>query len=248
MEQNGSEAITRTRLHKQVARTLSLQILNGDILPDSLLPNEDALSRQFGVSKPVVREAISFMDAKGLVRARPRVGTRICTPDNWVLTDPVLLKWRIEAGPQQALINDLLELRAIIEPIAAGLAAKRATPEGLAKIARAMQAMSAGNSLEDHIAADIEFHRSIIEASGNELLISTLRPVLEHTMGSSFQHFITSVEAAKASVPFHQEVVTAILHKDEPSAIAAMQKVIERSANDIKKSMVSTPVKLGEPH
>ncbi len=237
MEQNGAETVKRTRLHEQVARTLSLQILNGDIPPESLLPNEDALSRQFGVSKPVIREAISFMDAKGLVRARPRIGTRICTPANWVLTDPVLLKWRMEAGPEQALIDDLLELRSIIEPIAAGLAAKRATPECRAKIDRAIQAMSTGSSLEDHIAADIAFHQAIIEASGNELLISSLRPVLEHTIGSSFEHFITSFAAAKASVAFHQEVVTAIYQQDEPGAVAAMRNVIERSATDIHNSV-----------
>lgn len=231
---NMPQIIKRTKLHEQVAHTLSLKILKNELPPDSFLPNEDTLSKQFGVSKPVIREAINFMDAKGLVQARPRIGTRICNPVNWVLTDPMLLKWQMEAGPEKSFILELLELRIIIEPTGAGLAAQRATKEDIKKIEEALKQMGGATSIDEHIDADIKFHLSIIEASQNKLLISSLKPVIENTLGSSFHQFIQSLDAAKESVPVHAEVVKAIIKKDPEGAIFAMKKIIERSAHDIE--------------
>ena len=234
MDLNVSDQIKRIRLHEQVARTLSLKIISNELPPDSFLPNEDALSKQFGVSKPVIREAISFMDAKGLVQSRPRIGIRVCNPANWVLTDPILLKWRMEASPEKSLILELLEVRTIIEPMAAGLAAQRATEEDIVKISRALKQMSEASSKEQHIDADLAFHLAIVEASGNHLLISALRPVIENILGSSFHQFIISFEAAQTSVLVHKEVLTAISNKDDLRAIQAMKKVIRRSAKDLE--------------
>ena len=105
-----AQPIKRARLHEQVARTLSLKIISRELQPHTLLPNEESLSHQFGVSKPVIREAINFMDAKGLVRVRPRVGARICDPSNWVINDPALMKWRMESTPEKSFIINLLEV------------------------------------------------------------------------------------------------------------------------------------------
>ena len=230
-----SQSVRRTRLHEQVAKTLCLRVLNNDLPPDSILPNEDSLAEQFGVSKPVIREAMSFMEAKGLVEVRPRVGTRICDPSNWVLTDPVLMKWQMESGTDTDFIQEMLELRGLIEPLAAGLAAERASSQKIANIEDAFLKMETAKTVNDHIHADMLFHLSIVAASGNKLLTSALKPILENTLGSSFSHFIQSIDAAKSSLPVHRAVVTAIKDKNPEQAIAAAKKVIGRYAEDIDK-------------
>ncbi len=231
-----SRPITRTRLHEQIARTLCLKIFDGELQPDSLLPNELNLAQQFGVSKPVIREAINFLEAKGLVHVRPRVGTRICDPSNWVLNDPILLKWRMEESPGKKLVSNLLEVRTIIEPIATDLAAQRATTEDIEKIFCALQAMEAAEDIESHIKADIDFHLALIEACGNDLLVSSLRPVVIHILDSSFRQFIHSFTAAQESVPVHRAVAEAIKDRDSEKAVNAMRKLISRSAADIETS------------
>ncbi len=233
-ELNIAQPIKRVRLHEQVARTLSLKIINRELEPETLLPNEDALSRQFGVSKPVIREAINFMDAKGLVHVRPRIGARICDPSGWALNDPLLMKWRMEEAPEKDFILNLLEVRIIIEPIAAGLAAERARAADIDKIFAAITMMEDARDIEEHIAADIRFHLAILEACGNEMLISSLKPIIENILGSSFTHFIHSFAAAKDSIAIHRKVAEAIRGKNSDDAITAMKQIIQRSAEDTK--------------
>ncbi len=233
-ELNIVRPIKRTRLHEQVARTLSLKILNRELEPDTFLPNEDSLSQQFDVSKPVIREAINFMDAKGLVQVRPRIGARVCDPSSWVINDPVLMKWRIESSPEKSFILNLLEVRTIIEPIAAGLAAERATSADMIKIDQALEQMEEADNLDKHITADIGFHLAILEACGNELLISSLKPVIDTMLGSSFTQFIHSFSAAKDSIAVHRKVADAIRGKDNNAAIEAMRLIIKRSSDDIQ--------------
>lgn len=231
---NIAQPIKRTRLHEQVARTLSLKILNRELQPETLLPNEESLSQQFGVSKPVIREAMNFMDAKGLVQVRPRVGAKVCDPSSWVINDPMLLKWRMESTPEKGFILNLLEVRSIIEPITAGLAAERADETDIERIFAALEKMEAAHDIESHISADVDFHLSILEACGNELLISSLKPVLDTTLGSSFTQFIHSFSAAKSSIQVHRQVAEAIRNKDNQAAITAMRQIIERSADDLE--------------
>lgn len=229
MNQVSSTTVKRTRLHEQVAKALFHQIFRGEISQEDFLPNEDTLAEQFGVSKSVIREAINTLNVKGLLIAKPRVGTQVCVSANWLLNDPMLLQWRMELGPDKTLIRELLELRKLIEPMAAGLAAQRATKTDLEKIREAMILMDSATSLEKHVAGDIRFHLAIIESSGNNLLISSFRPVIEQILGSSFQLLITSFKAAKDSIPYHWDVVRAIEKKDNQTAIEAMRKVIEGS-------------------
>jgi DNA-binding FadR family transcriptional regulator len=227
--------VRRSPLHEQVARTLSLRIIRREIEPGTVLPNEDALCRQFDVSRTVIREAIRVIATKGLVQVRPRIGTRVCNPAQWELSDSVLLKWRMESEPDIKLVQDLAELRNMIEPMAAGLAAERASESDIAVMTEAYADMEAATTIDEHIGADIRFHLSVIEASGNDLVVSTLRPVIENMLGSSFRRFIRSLEKTKQSLPVHKAVLRAITDGDSRGAILAMHKVIGRGAEDIEK-------------
>jgi len=230
-----TNGIRRAPLHEQVARAISFQIFRREIAPGAALPNEDGLCRQFDVSRTVVREAVRVLSAKGLVSVRPRIGTRVCEPRNWEMSDSLLLAWRMEAAPDRKFVQDLVELRRMIEPMAAGLAAQRATEDQIAEMTAAYADMETATTLDTHVAADIRFHLSMIEASGNDLVIGTLRPMIESILGSSFRKFIRSLEATKNSLPVHKKVLLAITERDAEKATLAMGEVIGRSAKDIRE-------------
>ncbi len=233
MAGNISSPVQRTRLHEQVARTLSLKIIRREYEPLSLLPNEDELCQQFDVSRTVIREAIRFLDAKGLVQVRPRIGTRVCDPAEWILNDTLLLRWRIESELEADLIKDLVELRSMIEPMAASLTAERASDEEIGLLRKAFADMQAATSLDVQIEADMRFHLAILEACGNELVVSSLRPVIESTLGTIFPRYM-EFDAAKKSLPVHGKVVEAIVARDSGRAFTAMQEMIGYAAKDFQ--------------
>lgn len=233
--------IKRMKLNEQVARTLSLQIISRELEPLSLLPNEDELCKTFDVSRTVIREAIRFMDANGLVEARPRIGTRICEPSKWNMTNSLLMQWRIESDPQISLIEDLVELRSAIEPMAAGLAAQRATAEQVEVMFQTLGKMKSAQTMDEQIEADIAFHLSILEACGNELMISSLRPVIVSTLGPTFKLYMKNMEDAKQSIPMHSAVISAIKARDSEAAIEAMRKAIIYAAEDFERAKEANP-------
>ena len=233
--ENPTTKVQRERLHEQVARTLSLSIIRRELEPGSLLPNEDELCQRFDVSRTVIREAIRMMDARGLVEVRPRIGTRICPPAKWALTDPTLLHWQLESAPDFKLIQNLYELRNMIEPMVAKLTAQRATDEEIAHICDIFEEMSNATTIDDHIQADLRLHLAILDTCSNKLVSSSLRPLIKNTLGSSFRLFIRSFDKAKQSLPLHQAVIDAIRDRDPERAADAMRVMLDGSAEDVRK-------------
>ena len=98
----------------------------------SQLPTEGELCATMGVSRTILREAVKTLVAKGMLVTGPRTGTRTRPPADWNLLDPDVIRWRLEAGVDQAFVRDILELRLAIEPEAAKLAAQRANAADIA--------------------------------------------------------------------------------------------------------------------
>src|SRR5579862_1516984 len=119
------------RLHGTIARDLGVRIVSGLIKPGDLLENEIDASERIGVSRTAYREAVRILNAKGLVHSRPKVGTRVSAPEQWHLLDPDVLSWLFEFDPNEKLLKELFELRGMVEPQAAALAATRRTAEQL---------------------------------------------------------------------------------------------------------------------
>ena len=116
------------RLRGTLAQHLAVQILKGDFAEGHMFPVEVEFAAQMGISRSSLREALRILTAKGLVEARPRAGTRVSPRNQWNLLDPDLLAWQFEARPTRKFLEDLFELRMMIEPGAAALAATRRTP------------------------------------------------------------------------------------------------------------------------
>src|ERR1700761_9557248 len=122
-------------LHGRVAQMLATAILRGDYAPETTLPREAELMDTFGVSRTVLREALRTLTSKGLIESRPRVGTRVRPKIAWNLLDVDVLDWYSRVAEPMAFALKLQEMREMIEPYAAGLAAGSHAPQTLAALA-----------------------------------------------------------------------------------------------------------------
>ena len=113
------------RLHQQVARKIGSAILSGEFAPGEHLVGEVLQSAAMGVSRTAYREAMKILAAKGLIESRPKAGTNVTPRSRWALLDPDVLAWTFTGEPDPAYVRDLFELRGVIEPAAAALAAER---------------------------------------------------------------------------------------------------------------------------
>ena len=124
----------RGSLSEMVAGSIGRRIVSGRFRPGETLPTEPRIQEEYGVSRTAVREAIRLLSAKGLTVSRPKIGTRIRPMSDWNMLDPDVLRWHVDQEPSEAFINNLFEMREIIEPAAAARAAERATAEEIAAI------------------------------------------------------------------------------------------------------------------
>ena len=122
-------------IHRQVVEALAHRIVSRGLAAGDALPTETELCSELGVSRTILREAMKFLAAKGMVEIRPKIGTRVRPPDRWNLLDADVIGWRAEMGPDDQLIRDLIEkTRAeIILPLGGALIPYVVDPADLAK-------------------------------------------------------------------------------------------------------------------
>src|ERR1700691_1453495 len=130
------------RLHGSIARKLGIAIVSGEYKPGDLLDGEILSSERFEVSRTAYREAVRILAAKGLVDARPKIGTRINPKSKWHLLDPDVLVWTFESEPDIEILNSLFELRNVVESAAAGFAATRRSAAHLKAMRLALRGMA----------------------------------------------------------------------------------------------------------
>ncbi|WP_419897480.1 FadR/GntR family transcriptional regulator [Roseomonas sp. USHLN139] len=212
-------------LYGQVVDTLGRQIATGQ-LPVGPMPSEPLLAERCGVSRVVLREAIKALAAKGMVSVGPSIGTRVLPRDNWALLDPQVLEWHAGSDLNRATIADLVELRRIIEPEAARLAASRATAEDLANIRLAYRRMEAALGHEaEYVLADAGFHTAVLLASHNQFLCQ-LRAALQQLLKLGFSLSSRHPNAAASTLPHHETLLLCLERRDGAAAAAAVQRLI----------------------
>ena len=210
-------------LFAQVVGELGARIVSGAIGPDDPFPKEADLEAQFGVSRSVIREAVKTLAAKGLIESRTRIGIRVRRPAHWNLLDAEVLSWRYGSMPPQRFLAELFEVRLMIEPQAAALAAERARPSDIDEIAAAYAAMVEANEANvSGIEADLRFHRGILAACGNALLLQMGNPI---GVGLTISHRFSN-EAFAIFLPKHREVLDGIRHRDPDAARRAMHELL----------------------
>ncbi len=126
---NGGQNLTY-----RIVEALGVAIVSGAYSIKNPFPIEAELCIQYGASRSVLREAVKMITAKGLLSARPRQGTWVQPEEAWNLLDPDVLRWLLERKPTYALLREFAQVRLAVEPKAAALAARVATPETKAAI------------------------------------------------------------------------------------------------------------------
>jgi DNA-binding FadR family transcriptional regulator len=224
-------------LHGQVAHDIGSRILRGDFAPGDVLPNEADFSARLRVSRTALREAIKVLAAKGLVESRPKTGTRIRPRTDWNLLDPDVLAWQLAAGPLDRFVEELFELRQMIEPQAAAIAARRAGSAEIARIEQACRGMEdAGNDSKRWIEPDLRFHQAIVLATGNELLWP-LAAIIETALATSFRLSSANWNGPLHSLPLHKAILDAIRRHDAEAASAAMHRLLDDAAGDVRQAL-----------
>jgi DNA-binding FadR family transcriptional regulator len=192
---------------------------------------------QLGVSRTALREAVKVLAAKGLVEVRRKTGTRVRPQHDWNALDPDVLNWLFSGKGFAVGIHDLLELRLIIEPAGARLAAQRATAEHLAAIEGALESMhTAVADSESSVEPDLQFHLAILEATENAFM----RPfgaLIQEALRASFKLTNRDRPAFEKSLRRHRDVFEAIRDRDPEAAEAAMRIVLNRTSEDIERAI-----------
>lgn len=220
--------IRRRNLFAQVVEDLGIRIVRGDLNPEQPFPKESDLEVRFGVSRSVIREAVKTLAAKGLLESRTRTGIRVLPPVRWNLLDTDVLSWRYNAMPAMQFFSELFEIRLMIEPEAAGLAAERASPADLAEIEAAFQAMTEASRADvPGIEADLRFHRGILAAGRNPLLLQMGNLI---GVGLLISHRF-SPESFVIFLPGHKAVMDAIKAGDTAAARIAMQRLLTETSS-----------------
>jgi DNA-binding FadR family transcriptional regulator len=220
--------------HDSVVETIAGWIVSSRFPAGAALPVEQAIGDELSASRTTVREALKTLAAKGLVRVGPRTGTRVLPADHWNLLDPQVVAWRLKAPVTRALIDDLVEMRLMIEPAAVELAALKSKPTDIASIHAALQAMRrAVDGDGSYIEADLAFHGGILRASDNQFLVQ-LAPIVGAVLRLSFELSVTSLESARASLPDHAAVLDAIEERDAGAARERLVGIILASRQDME--------------
>lgn len=206
--------------------------MRGDIKPGETI-DPDALLESFDVSRTVIREALKVLAAKGLVDARPRLGTYVTERSRWHLLDNDVMVWRSQDDPDPLLVIELGEVRQIIEPAAARMAAVRRDEDQLAAIEAALVDLESSFGVEGapHVEADLRFHRMVLAAAGNELL-ERFEVVLEPALHAR-DSLAARTEGSTSFLAKHRGVFEAIRVQDAAVARSRMQDLMDDAADDI---------------
>lgn len=220
----------RRGVHGQTVEIIAQRILSGEIAEGDTL-NITQLQDELGVSLTALREALKVLTAKGLVDARQKRGTFVRPRSDWQLLDAEVIRWQFAERANPQLLDELHEVRGIVEPAAARLAAERATDDDLATLDAALTAMIEASDAAAAVAADLAFHRALLRATHNELL-QRMEVVIETGLAER-DRLVHGLEPDNDPVPSHRAIVDAIGARDAPGAEAAMRELLAKAARDV---------------
>lgn len=225
------------RLRGAVVHYLGTAIVSGRIKPGERLTGEVATADALDVSRSAYREAVQVLTSKGLVESKPKAGTRVLPRERWNILDPAILAWAFSGEPDKEFVRDVFELRGIVEPAAARLAAERrgkadisAMRDALARMRRHTLATEAGR------AADRDFHDALLHATHNDALMA-LSATIGAAVAWSTQFKQRSRALPRDPVPDHVRVCDAIAAGDPEAASTAMRMLIDLALEDTHTTM-----------
>jgi GntR family transcriptional repressor for pyruvate dehydrogenase complex len=225
------------RLYERIAAVIRERIATGQLIVGERLPTERTIATHYGVSRNVVREAVRALVQEGLVDVRQGSGTYVTNKTSRAFRDFGEIALTI-ADPSRIFMH-LTEVRQMVEPSAAALAAERATAEDIATLRRDVRIMDrASEDVQAFIAADQRFHSMIARATGNELVPLILHPIVGLLDEQRRKLFFIEHSASRAQ-DFHRKILAAIEGRNGRAAFAAMRAHLEQVSGDISRLMKS---------
>jgi len=228
---------TGRRHRGAIACKLGVAILSGEHQPGDTLLGQIAAAEGLNVSRTSYREALQALAAKGLVESRPKAGTKVLPRYRWNLLDPDVIAWASSGTPDIQLVCSLFELRGMVEPGAARLAADRCDLADLRRMKTALAAMRRHTlATEAGRQADREFHTALMCATRNDALV-----VLSASVGAavdwttSFKQRVR--ELPRDPIPDHARVLEAIARRDPDTAAEVMSALIRLALDDTRAAM-----------
>ena len=226
-----SEQPNVSELHANLLDTLGSEVVSGRLPAGHVLTLEGVGSRH-GVSRSVAREAIRVLESMGMVASKRRIGITIQPVRHWNVFHPQVIRWRLDAGDRAAQLRSLSELRRGFEPAAAALAARRADAHQCRILAAAVSDMAIhgrNGDLDAYLLADKVFHRTLLEASGNEMF-RALNDVVAEVLTGRTQHGMMPEHPNSAAIALHDDVARAVRLRDEAGAQRAMLAIVDEAA------------------
>jgi DNA-binding FadR family transcriptional regulator len=222
-------------LTQQLVQDLGVTIVQGKYRVRGSVPSEADICKQYGVSRSATREAVKMLAAKGLLTSRPRQGIRVLPEDRWNMFDGDVLQWLLQSRPSRELLAEFAEMRYGIEPEAAALAARSATPEAVRGIELAYKRMEAAEmGFDDALDSDIAFHVAILSASGNRFY-RQMSAFVETALRVSIR-FTNAIKGVKGpDVAAHGEILKAIQKKNPQLARKKTQALLAESLELIRR-------------
>jgi GntR family galactonate operon transcriptional repressor len=226
-------------LQGKLINEIGAAIVSGRMPPGAVL-REDALIAGMGASRVSVREAVKVLAAKGLLETRQRSGTRVLDRSNWNMFDADVLGWHDLDALDNRLLGELIEIRLIVEPQAARLAANRATEVDVARLDEACDAMHAAmGDMMDYARADVTFHMAMLAASGNSLL-SRFAHIIASFLQASFrvqqQALPPGKRWLKEDWAIHVRIAEAVRARDVGAAENLMRYAIEDGRRSLERA------------
>ncbi|MEH0972634.1 FadR/GntR family transcriptional regulator [Micromonospora sp. CPCC 205546] len=221
-------------LHARVLDRLGTAICDGELAPGSVL-NIDELVDRYAVSRSVVREVLRVLASIGFIETRRRVGVMIRPAEDWNVFDPQVIRWRLASAGRIVQLRSITELRTAIEPHAAWLAAGRVGHDeasDLVGLAAKMWAAGKAGDEERFLQLDIEFHRRILVASGNEMFVR-LQDLIAEVLTGRHQHHLMPHHPHEQALQLHAEVAQAIQRRDGERARRAMVQLMEQAFDEM---------------
>ncbi|MBB4066578.1 FadR/GntR family transcriptional regulator [Gellertiella hungarica] len=219
---------TARNFHSYVINEIGAGVINGRFPVGSTLPNDAALMAEFDVSRTVLREALKTLEAKGLLEARPKVGTKVAKRTRWNLYDPQVLAWHFGQPLEREFLAGLREMRRVVEPAAAARAAQRRTADHLRLMQYWVRQMeTSASEIQNFALADFELHRIIADASQNPFMRSFIG-VIELSHAFAYRPLVEDAgpHDLEEIIAAHRTLVSAVERGEPEAAHSAMLATI----------------------
>ncbi|MGC1902984.1 MAG: FadR/GntR family transcriptional regulator [Candidatus Acidiferrum sp.] len=227
------KAVQTSRLYEQIVEQIENSITKGDLKKGEQLPAERELAQQFGVSRTAVREAVKTLREKGLVEAFAGRGTFVINGTARSMRHT--LDRMIRSGSHEGAVH-LVEVREILEPEIAALAARRADEDALSAMRESIAVMDAARlNPEGFIEGDLDFHLALAEGAGNPLIPSLIDSIVGLLREQRMRTYYVDGGPERGQY-HHKRILEAIEHRDSNAAREAMCAHLRQVREDSQKT------------